>query len=559
MRDGVQLAADIYRPDTEAPVSTLLCRTPYGRSVALTYPRQLYDGLRFVKEGYAIVTQDTRGRFESEGDFYPFRNEAADGSDTIAWITRQAWSDGRIGMIGGSYVGATQWLPASENPPGLLAIAPAVTASDYRDGWLYRGGAFELGFSLDWTLGLCLDTARRIAEASGVGGLVDRVLDARDRLETLYRGLDPDAASLLEEVAPYYFEWLAHPDRDAAWPSIAPDPDPEAARAPALNIGGWYDNFVEGTLVNYTRQRSAAMVAGRPAPRLIVGPWTHDIYTGIFRGRRFGSRSSIDSADLVGEEIRWFDRWVRGVANDVESLPPVRLFVMGADEWRDFNDWPPPAASERRLYLRPPKFDRRGRRHAGRLTATPPSEDGPGVELRFDPTNPVPTLGGATLLAGSHIGELAGPVDLGSIATRADVIRYTSRPFVRPTLIVGSIELHLVATATSGRGQTGFDLAAHVSVVSQDGHSEVLTSGIIRVPPGRAGDRLQMSLGATAVLIDRGQRLSLIIATSDFPRFDLNPSAMASEGTTVSITASGGNAATLILQVMPDHDAEEAA
>src|SRR5436190_1255282 len=159
MPDGTTLLADIHRPDSRDPAPVLLMRTPYGRSMALG--NQFFEGHRFVREGYAVVVQDVRGRFDSDGEFYPFRNEAADGVETIGWAAHQPWSSGRVGMIGASYVGTTQWLPAAEDPSGLAAIAPIVTAADYRDGWVYRGGAFELGFSLQWTLSLCVDVATR--------------------------------------------------------------------------------------------------------------------------------------------------------------------------------------------------------------------------------------------------------------------------------------------------------------------------------------------------------------------------------------------------------------
>ena len=343
---------------------------------------------------------------------------------------------------------------------------------------IYRGGAFELGFSLAWTLGLCLDTAqRRIAQGQATPDLLERARDALDRLESLYGGLDADADALLRDLAPYYFDWRAHQERDTAWPSIAPDPRAGSTLAPALDIGGWHDIFLTGTLDNFRQQQAIAIAAGHPRPRLLVGPWSHGVYSGRFPGRTFGVRSGIDVAGLADEQVDWFDRRLRGRTNGVDERPPVRLFVMGSDHWRDFDDWPPTEVDPRSFYLRgdTDSFeDGDAGGHSRRLTTNSPSADERRARLIFDARDPVPTVGGGSLLAGATLGERAGPADLASIARRSDVLSYESEPLDRPLTVIGPVQLRVRASASVA----SFDLAAQLADVHPSGRRELLTAGV---------------------------------------------------------------------------------
>ncbi|HEV8402176.1 MAG TPA: CocE/NonD family hydrolase [Candidatus Limnocylindrales bacterium] len=537
MRDGTTLLADVHRPDGPGPVPVLLMRTPYDRSMALG--NHFYDGFRFVREGYAVVVQDVRGRYGSEGEFYPFRNEAADGVDMIAWAARQPWSTGRVGMIGASYVGTTQWLPAAEHPPALRAIAPIVTVADYRDGWVYRGDAFELGFCLQWTLSLCVDAADRlVAAGSQPQELVERARDAQDRIESLYGGLDAETEDLIRMLAPWYDDWRRHPQRDAGWASIAPDLSPASAVAPALDIGGWHDIFVVGTLDGFRLQRQAAIAAGRPGPRLVIGPWSHGIYTGMYPGRRYGVRSAMDVMGVADEQVRWFDRWLRDRPNGVEEMPPVRVFIMGVDRWRDFDDWPPQSVVPWTLHLRA----------GARLSPEPPPADEDPDDLVFDPHRPVPTLGGGTLLMASTLGERVGPSDVAALANREDVLAYQSGPLGEARTIIGPVRLTVHATATA----QSFDLAAQLADVGPDGRWELLVSGIQRVRDGDSATERIVELGSTAATIPPGHRIGLLLAASDFPRFDLNPAATAAGGTTIAVEHATLRPSRLVLSMLPD-------
>lgn len=547
MRDGTTLVADVYLPDVGHRVPALLLRTPYGRSQALS--AAFFDGLRFVKDGYAVVVQDTRGRFDSGGDFYPFRDEGLDGVDSVQWVADADWCNGRVGMIGASYVGATQWLAASRQSP-LGAIAPLLTANSFRDGWIYRAGALELGFVLRWVLRLCLDTARRrVASGRASPDLLERVMDACDRVESLYQHLDADATDLLAELAPYYLDWLRQPPDATAWQAIAPDPRPEIAAAAALNVGGWHDIFLGGTLANYSRQRAAAVAAGGASPGLIVGPWSHVVYTGTFPGRRFGARGSVEIADVAGEQIRWFNRWLRDDPGDVDWRPPVRLFVMGDDCWQDFGEWPPSGSVATSIYLHPPVPSTDAASAAGSLGAGPPADgDDDADVLVFDPARPVPTAGGATLLEGSAVGERSGPVDLGAIP-RPGVRSYLSPVLDRPMTIVGPVELRLHAWSRD-EAAVGFDVVAHLADVAPTGRAELLTTGVLRVPAHAAEQELVVDMAGTAATIAAGHAIRLDLAASDFPRFDLNPGAVAAGGVSISVGRSPSRPSRLILPVL---------
>ncbi|MGH2347480.1 MAG: CocE/NonD family hydrolase, partial [Chloroflexota bacterium] len=334
MRDGTSLATDIYRPSTEAALPVLLQRTPYdkdGSSAA--------DLIRMARAGYCVVNQDTRGRFASEGVFTPFEHEAEDGADAIAWAARQPWSAGKVGTIGASYVGATQWLAAGRTPPALGAMAPYITASDYYEGWTYRGGVLELGFTLSWALGFALtETLFRIARGETDVEDRERMLDAMAALDMHYRCLPLADAPIPGPLAPYYATWLQHPDNDSYWQRVAPNRRYEHVTAPALNMGGWYDIFLGGTLANYQGMKArGGSSAARAGQRLLIGPWAHGLDKGWFPTMEFGPRASASAVtvDLVGAQIRWFDYLLKGIENGLRNERPVRLFIMGANVWRD--------------------------------------------------------------------------------------------------------------------------------------------------------------------------------------------------------------------------------
>jgi uncharacterized protein len=269
MRDGTVLYADVYKPSTPGTYPVILTRTAYNRTTPSIF------GIRAAGEGYVLVSQDIRGRWESEGAFHVFPNERNDGYDTCAWICDQPWSNGRIGMFGGSYVGLTQWQAALAGAPGLQAIVPNITAADYHEGWSYHGGAFELSFNKSWTLTwLASDTAQRLVEKDpSQRHKLEALWDRCDNMEADFDIMPLAGDPLLTELAPYYDEWLAHPDHGPFWDKLKVDGNYGRLDIAALHAGGWYDVFLGGTLRNFTGMRNGAKTeAARKAQRLLIGP-----------------------------------------------------------------------------------------------------------------------------------------------------------------------------------------------------------------------------------------------------------------------------------------------
>src|SRR4029079_7194317 len=273
MRDGTVLLADIYRPSGSGRYPVILTRTAYDRTGGSPS-----FGIRAAGEGYVLVSQDIRGRYESGGSFHAFPNEANDGYDTCAWICEQPWANGRTGTFGGSNVGLTQWQAALAGAPGLQAMVPNVTAADYHEGWCYQGGAFELSFIKSWTLTwLATDTARRLAASDpAFQTKLETLWDRCDAMEADFDIMPLAGDPLLAELAPYYDEWLAHPDHGPFWDQYKVDGNYGRLDQAVLHAGGWYDVFLGGTLQNYMGMRAGAKTeAARRAQRLLIGPWDH--------------------------------------------------------------------------------------------------------------------------------------------------------------------------------------------------------------------------------------------------------------------------------------------
>jgi putative CocE/NonD family hydrolase len=506
MRDGVALATDVYRPADGGPVPAILQRTPYDKEGAQLRNYSL-EVMQAVQAGYACVVQDTRGRFASEGEFDPFFADGADGADTIAWVAAQPWCDGAVGMAGGSYFGATQWRAASQSPPALKAIAPFVTAADYHEGWAYQGGAFELGFNLNWTLGrLALG---EVIRRGGAG--LEELVAAIDDNAALYDVLPLTDVPLLADLAPYYHDWLAHPDYDDYWRAIAPKEHYGAVTVPSLNIGGWYDLFLGGTIANYVALKDRGA-------RLVIGPWAHGDNVGWFAERGYGFMGAYAALDPTAVHVRWFDHHLKGLDNGVADDPRVRIFVMGADAWRDADDWPLPGTRFTPYYLRA----------GGGLSPEPPGDEPPDA-YTYDPRHPVPTCGGATFLPGLPVAANAGPRDQRAIDGRADVLTYVTEPLERDTEVIGPIELVLHASSSA----PDTDFTGKLVDVHPDGRAEILTDGILRaryrdspseprpLAPGEVYE-LRIDLWATANVFRAGHQIRLDVASSNFPRFDRN-------------------------------------
>jgi len=532
MRDGAELATDVHRPDDAARHPVLLERTPYDR---LYVPIAGLDSLALVEAGYVIVTQDCRGRFGSDGTFTPFVDEAADGVDAIAWCAAQPWSNGRVGMIGGSYVGATQWLPARENPPALRAIAPYVSASDFHESWIYQGGALQLGFALRWSLESLALPGLVSLEAAGqsVSADIAEIRAAVRDIGALYRHRPLRGLPVMRH-APWYDEWLAHPARDEFWQRLSPDDRFAATTAASLNIAGWYDIFGDGGHRDFAAmRRDGAGDRARTGARLTVGPWSHATANGIFPERHYGLLAGLGSEDPTTLHRRFFDRWL---GDDGAAQPgsvaasgdaPVRLFLMGADAWQNEDSWPPADVEVRSWYLRG-----EGRantaRGDGRLSPEPPRAEDPDAYL-YDPRDPVPTVGGATLNQSGTAGWNSGPWDQRPLESRGDVLVYTSAPLERSLTVIGHVEAVLFVSSSA----LDTDFTAKLVDVHPSGRAEILADGILRaryrhsmsdpepLEPGRV-EEIRIQVGGTAIVFAAGHRIRLDVSSSNFPRFDAN-------------------------------------
>jgi putative CocE/NonD family hydrolase len=534
MRDGTVLRADLHRPEGTGPAPVLLQRTPYNKGQTAIRAHAL-DPRRAALAGYAVLVQDVRGRYASEGDFYPFRNEAADGYDTVAWIAAQPWCDGNVGMFGVSYEGAAQWLAAIAAPPHLRAIAPQLTADPYAS--LYQGGAFQLGFAQTWTaaqLAMGNLMRRPDLDPAEVVALRTRLVAFMDQPAELQRFLPPAELPLFRahDLAPFYYDWLAHPTEDAYWQGLGIAYRLDRVSVPALNVGGFYDPFHAGTIANFLGLHAAGGTEAQRGQRLILGPWAH----GTPLDRRagacdFGAGASGAAIDLAGHQLAFFDRHLRGVGEGLVEDPPVLAFFMGANRWRELDAWPPPGVHTVCYYLRSDGWANSAF-GSGLLDPEPPDPFGvpgePPDSFTYDPRAPVPTRGGAVCCLERVLP--GGVFDQRPLDARADILVYQTPPLTHDLTLAGPLTVELY-TATDARDT---DFTAKLIDVHPDGYAQNLADGIVRARYRESGEdpsllepgevyRFEIELGHTAIVLSAGHRLRLDISSSNFPRFDRNP------------------------------------
>jgi hypothetical protein len=528
MPDGVNLATDVYRPAGEGRYPALVKRLPYNKEQSIIDLG--FQTLRAVQAGYAVVVQDTRGRYQSGGRFTPFADEAADGAETIAWAAAQTWSTGAVGMVGASYFGATQWLAASKAPPALKAIAPFLTTDQYYEGSAYQGGAFQLGLNLHWCLTALGfgELLRQITAGTQKPERLAELITAIDDNEALYRRMPLVDLPELDGIADYYRDWLAHPSYDNYWKATAPREHWTEITVPALNMGGWYDPFLKGTLTNYVgMKRYGGSDQARSMQRLVIGPWAHGPLSGWYPQRNFGVLSGTDGHDLTGIHLRWFDQLLRAQDKGLEADKPVDLFVMGANKWRQEDDWPLPDTRYEDWFL---GSDGHANTATGDGTLrTTAAGVGPEDVYLYDPRYPVPTVGGASLLPGYFIGANAGPRDQREVEHRPDVLCYTSEPLTEPVTVIGPVVL-VLHVSSSARDT---DFTAKLIDVAPDGAAVNVADGILRaryrdgferpalLEPDRVYE-LRVDLVATANVFAAGHRVRVDVSSSNFPRFDRN-------------------------------------
>jgi len=510
MRDGVQLVADIYRPQTEGRFPVLLERTPYNRKGDST------SAYALSSYGYVVILQDTRGRFDSEGDFYPFKYESQDGYDTVEWAAALDYANDQVGMFGGSYVGATQMLAAMAKPPHLAAIFPYVTASEYYEGWTYQGGAFAQWFASSWSSGLVIDTLRRKA---------DQNQRPKEWVSTLPVENYPLARlPQTAELAPYFRDWVAHERDDEYWKPWKISDHYGEMTVKGLHGGGWHDLFLKGSIRNYLGLRdNAATKEARAGQRLLLGPWAHAATSpeGKVGDVVFGKDAVLDYTKI---ELDWFDYALKGVKNEFATDSPVRIFVMGENFWREEKEFPLARTQYTKYFLHSAK-GASSIKGDGVLNLNAAIDERPDA-YTYAPANPVPTLGGR-LCCGAAIPP--GPTDQRPNESRGDVLVFSTSSLEKDLEVTGFLTLDLYGASSA----LDTDFTALLVDVDQSGYARFLTDGVVRaryrsstekaelIKPGQVY-KYSIDLWATSNVFKAGHQIRLYISSSNFPRFNRN-------------------------------------
>ena len=519
MRDGIELASDLYMPAEGGPFPTLLFRTPYDKYDS---PSVISESVAWAQKGYAMVNQDVRGRYDSPGEWYPFIHEVEDGHDAVEWAGKQPWSTGKVGTVGRSYTGLTQWQAAQGGSSHLIAAVPGVAYSNAYHHWVYTGGAFQLAFGLKW----CLVTSTHTMQWQYLW-LPEEINLATLNWHLPLITMDEQAG----RTVGHWKDWINNPTYDDYWHSINPVDEhyPEIDMA-AYNTAGWYDVFLPGALSNFMGMtKEGKTERARNSQRLVVGPWIHH------RGMRGTLRKTGDidfSAnalmDLTAAETRWFDYWLKGIDNGIMDEPRVKVFVMGANRWREADDWPIPGTEYTPYY-----FHSDGNANSlfgdGLLNAAPPDAEAPDRYV-YDPQHPVMTIGGSVCCAEGTVPVDMGPRDQRPAEYRSDVLLYTTPPLDRDVEVTGPVKAVLYA-ASSARDT---DFTAKLVDVFPNGYAMNLCHGIIRAryrdsweePTLLEPEKIYeytIDLWATGNCFLKGHQIRVEISSSNFPNFDRNP------------------------------------
>ena len=490
-RDGIRLDADIYRPDDNQTYPVLLMRQPYGRAIASTvvYAHPIW----YASQGYLVVIQDVRGRGTSQGEFDLFSHEIEDGFDTVNWASQLPGSTGKVGMYGFSYQGMTQLYAAVEKPRSLKVICPAMLAYDLYTDWAYENGAFCLQGNLGWAVQLATETARLKGDLPAFNTLY-----AASRNLPFYNPSEEFMESL-RCYDPYYFDWLNYPDPGEYWQKLSPKYLIQDVDLPMLHIGGWFDPYLRGTLNLYREMASRSQYP----QHLIVGPWAHLPWGRKVGGVDYGMQA-ISPVDEL--QLRWFDQFLKDQDQGILAEPPVKLFEMGSNQWRNFDSFP--EHNQQSYYLTSNGLASI-REDAGKLVTSPLESQIPDV-LVHDPWRPVPALGG-------HATMTAGSFERSSLDCRSDVLTYTSEPLQEDLHLAGEVAAEIYGATDAA----SFDLCAVLSEVHPDGRVYNLTQGYVRVDSPQFPVRIVLQ--ATCARIAQGNCVRLSLRGACFPAYPVNP------------------------------------
>ncbi|MBX3529593.1 MAG: CocE/NonD family hydrolase [Rhizobiaceae bacterium] len=519
LRDGVELSADVYLPLAEGPWPTIVQWTPYES----TRDRFIAWGVWFAKRGYAAIVIDTRGRYESDGEFVAWTRDGEDAYDSVDWVVKQPWSNGDVGTWGRSYGAIVQWQLARLRHPAIRCMSPAVICDDYYADCHYLGGAFQLALSV----GAAMLWHSAMAIVTGPSAR-DTVLNDRVLRHLPLGTLDEAAVGKPLET---WKNWLRHPNYDDYWRSLDHKHIYEHVDVPMLQQGGWFDAYPGAMMRQWqgVREQGATELA-RNNQRVLMGPWSHEEES----GRRIGDLDFGPEAEssVRSHELRFYDHWLKGNDTGMAAEPPISLFTMGIDKWRHVHEWPLPGTTYQKWYL-----------HSGGaaqsidgdgvFSATMPARDEPSDSYRNDPLDPVPTIGGnnsiATMMQNSSIQVGPGPSDQTPIEKRRDVLVYTSEVLAEDLEVTGPLEAVLYASSDA----RDCDFVLRLSDVHPDGRSIFVAEGILRarhrngfertdlLEPGKM-EEFRIRCYPTSMVFLKGHRLRVTVASSSFPRISSN-------------------------------------
>jgi hypothetical protein len=526
--DGTELAADVFHPVGLAKTPTILVRLPYSKTL-YNHMAESVVGTFWAERGYTAILQGTRGRYESGGVYYPLKYERQDGIDTLRWLKNQSWFDGKFAMWGGSYFGYTQWAVSDQFDPSPSAMMISIASSNFHD-MLYPGGAFSLESALYWAV-----------ESRGRYDIEPRDSDLR-------RGYDGfpllEADNRAAGEIGFFDDWVNHPTRDSYWQSIDGNDRAARVRCPVFMMAGWSDPFLPAQLRDYAEIMRNASPQVAAQSHLVIGPWSHA------RSVKLPDGTTSENYRLasLAPSIPWFDQIFDRVG--AHSFPPVRIFVMGTNEWRDEKEWPLKRTRFTSYYLHS-SGTANGLSGNGAMTTDPPRGNEPADCFTFDPSKPVPTSGGAM------IGPHAGYMKQNETELRLDVLVYSTTPLEHQVEVTGPVQAVLYVSTDA----PSTDFTAKLVDVHPDGTAYNLSDGIIRRSYDRTGhvQRIEIELWPTSMVFMRGHRIRLEISSSNFPRYDRNPNTGRDIATEThpriaaqSVYHSGGAMSQIILPIIPE-------
>jgi putative CocE/NonD family hydrolase len=541
MRDGVTLYADVYRPVGDGRYPVIVSRTPYSTE---RFPTAWDAAVYIAQRGYVYVFQDIRGRHESEGRWEPFFDDEKDGYDTVEWAAKQPWSNGKVAMQGGSYLGQNQWRAAQAAPPSLVTIFPMVSSTSLYHDWITLNGGWRLSFNFGWGP---VRQESRIMQNPGPHTVASLRAIHYDQVQWHLPLVTMQ--QLVGRNARFYDDWLAHPDYDAYWAPLNAETQFDKIAVPVHTFGGWFDIFSQGTLRGFVgMSQKGANEKARKGSHVVIGPWGHGP-SQKFGALDFGAAANMDPLPL---QVRWYDHWLRGVDDGFTSEAPVKLFVMGRNEWVYEREYPLARTQYKPLYFAS-GGNANGSRGDGRLGWDKPAGQSATDRFRYDPDDPVPSLGGNNCCGTP---TPAGPMDQRPIEGRRDVLVYDSAVLTEELEVTGPVKVVLFASSDA----VDTDFVAKLVDVYPDGASYNMAEGILRaryreslsrpapLVPGQVY-RLEIDLVGTSVAFRPGHRIRVHVTSSHFPQFDRNPNTGAPFGKTAQVK---------VAQQTIYHDAERA-